>query len=89
MGVPVIATTVGGPAEIIEDGREGYLVAPCRPSDWARAIRRVADSPDGGAGMGRAGRSRAQEAFTLANHVRAIGDVYEHAMESARAGKSR
>lgn len=84
MGVPVIATNVGGPAEIIEDGREGYLVAPRRPSAWARAIRRVAESPDGGAGMGRAGRTRAQEAFTLANHVRAIGDLYERAVERAR-----
>ena len=40
LGVPVVATNVGGPPEIVEDGREGYLVAPREPAAWAQAIRR-------------------------------------------------
>jgi len=78
--VPVIATDVGGPREIIEDGREGYLVAPRQPSAWARAIARVAQSADGGAAMGRAGRERAEQQFTIARHVHATLDVYERAI---------
>ena len=31
LGVPVVATDVGGPREIIEDGREGYLLPPREP----------------------------------------------------------
>jgi glycosyltransferase involved in cell wall biosynthesis len=80
LGVPVIATDVGGPREIIEDGREGYLVAPRQPSAWARAIARVAQSADGGAAMGRAGRERAEQQFTIARHVHATLDVYERAI---------
>ncbi len=80
LGVPVVATDVGGPREIIEDGREGYLVAPRQPSAWARAIARVAQSADGGAAMGRAGRERAEQQFTIARHVHATLDVYERAI---------
>jgi glycosyltransferase involved in cell wall biosynthesis len=39
--VPVLATNVGGPPEIIREGREGYVLAPGEPAAWARAVRRV------------------------------------------------
>jgi len=87
LGVPVIATNVGGPAEIIEDGTEGYLLAPREPSAWARAIRRLAESPDRALEMGRAGRRRVEQAFTVAHHVAAMLDLYERAI--ARKGPTR
>jgi glycosyltransferase involved in cell wall biosynthesis len=80
LGVPVVATDVGGPTEIVEQGRQGYLVAPHQARDWATAIARVAQSPDGGAAMGLAGRERARRLFTIDLHVRATLDVYERAI---------
>jgi glycosyltransferase involved in cell wall biosynthesis len=80
LGVPVVATDVGGPREIVQEGREGYLVAPRQPDAWARAIARVAQSADGGAAMGRAGRERAAQLFTIARHVHATLDCYERAI---------
>jgi L-malate glycosyltransferase len=77
--VPVVATAVGGPREIVEDGREGYLAAPRRPQEWADAIRRVLSSSDRGAAMGRAGRSRVEREFTFSRQSRALLDVYHHA----------
>jgi L-malate glycosyltransferase len=77
LGVPVVATEVGGPAEIVEQGRQGYLVAPRLARAWAQAIVRVAQSADAGAAMGHAGRERARELFTIERHVRATLDVYE------------
>ncbi|MGP0103064.1 MAG: glycosyltransferase family 4 protein [Solirubrobacteraceae bacterium] len=85
LGVPVLATSVGGPAEIIEDGREGYLLAPEEPAAWARAIRRIAESPDRGLQMGLAGRRRVEGAFTVEHHAAAMLDVYERAVARARA----
>ncbi len=85
MRVPVLATRIGGPPEIIEDGREGYLLAPRDPAAWARAIRRMAESPDRGAAMGAAGRRRVEQAFTVEHHVAAMLDVYERALARARA----
>jgi glycosyltransferase involved in cell wall biosynthesis len=85
LGVPVIATNVGGPPEIITDGREGYLLPPREPHAWARAIRRFAEVPDSGrpglgSEMGRAGRRRVEQEFTVAHHLAAMLDVYERAL---------
>ena len=85
LGVPVIATNVGGPPEIIEDGREGYLLPPDAPMAWAHAIRRILESTDRGVEMGLAGRRRVEQAFTAERHVAAILDVYERAMARVTA----
>jgi glycosyltransferase involved in cell wall biosynthesis len=84
LGVPVVATSVGGPAEIVEQGREGYLVAPRKAHNWALAIARLAHSPEAAAAMGRAGRERVRELFTIAHHVRATLDAYERAIAERR-----
>jgi L-malate glycosyltransferase len=76
LGVPVIATNVGGPPEIISDGVEGYLLAPREPGPWAQAIARLADDPGRAAEMGMAGRRRVQERFTVARHVAEVLDLY-------------
>jgi len=82
--VPVIATNVGGPAEILTDGREGLLLPPRQAPAWARAIGALAEDPERRAAMGRAGRERVQRGFTLADHVDAVLDVYGRAMRRAR-----
>jgi glycosyltransferase involved in cell wall biosynthesis len=74
--VPVIATDVGGPPEIVEDGREGYLLAPGDAGAWAAAIRRVVEDPQRAAAMGRAGRDRVRREFGAERHARAVVDVY-------------
>jgi glycosyltransferase involved in cell wall biosynthesis len=38
LGLPVVATEVGGNREVIEPGREGLLVPPKRPSELAAAL---------------------------------------------------
>ncbi|MCW3069341.1 MAG: glycosyltransferase family 1 protein [Solirubrobacterales bacterium] len=80
LGVPVVSTNVGGPPEIVEDGREGLLVAPREPAAWAGAIRRIADSPALAQEMGRAGQLTVQRRFTIADHVAAMLAVYRRAL---------
>jgi glycosyltransferase involved in cell wall biosynthesis len=80
LGVPVLATNVGGPTEIIEDGREGYLLAPGQPAAWAQAVRRIAERPDHGRELGAAGRRRVEQAFTTERHAAAVMDVYERVL---------
>jgi len=42
----VVATSVGGPSEIIEHGRTGLLMRPRRPEEWSAAIAGlIADAP--------------------------------------------
>jgi glycosyltransferase involved in cell wall biosynthesis len=84
LNVPVIATDVGGPAEIIEDGHEGYLVPPRKPEAWAQALRRFAEDPKRGREIGRAGRRRVEREFTLERHVGRMLDVYDQAIGRVR-----
>jgi glycosyltransferase involved in cell wall biosynthesis len=81
LGLPVLATDVGGPAEIIEDGREGYLLPPTEPGAWARAIGAIVEDPQIGERMGSEGRRRVEQAFTAERHVKAMLDVYDRARE--------
>ncbi len=85
LGVPVVATSVGGPPEILEDGREGFLVEPRRPRAWAEAIRRLAEDPRRTEEMGREGRRRVAEAFTVDRHVGAVLEAYERALARTRS----
>jgi L-malate glycosyltransferase len=83
MGVPVIATDVGGPREIVRDGQDGLLLAPDRPQEWAAAVRRLGEDTLLRERMGTAGRLRVHDAFSADAHGRAIGAVYERALARA------
>ena len=76
LAVPVIATNVGGPPEIIEDGREGFLLAPREPQAWADAIARLAGDHELAARMGAAGRHRVEQRFTAEHHAAAVLELY-------------
>ena len=64
-GRPVVATRVGGAAEIVEDGRTGLLVPPGDPSALAEAIASVLADPDRARAFGEVARRRARERFAL------------------------
>jgi len=63
---PVVASQLGGSAEIVRDGEEGFLVDPRDPTRIARALLRLADEPEVRARMGRAGRERVERYFSAA-----------------------
>jgi glycosyltransferase involved in cell wall biosynthesis len=77
MGVPVAATSVGGPREILDDGVEGLLMAPHDPDAWARALAPLLGRPARLAAMGRAGRERAARDLGVPAHVERVLEVYD------------
>ena len=87
MKVPVVATSVGGPAEIVRAGVDGLVLEPRRPRRWAEAIEPLLDEPARLARMGRSGRARALECFSLAAHVDGVLAAYRDI--AARAGGRR
>jgi glycogen(starch) synthase len=44
-GVPVVASDIGGPKDIIEDGQNGFLVTPGEPLELADAIEKLIKTP--------------------------------------------
>jgi glycosyltransferase involved in cell wall biosynthesis len=45
-GLPIIATNVGGPAAILDDGRTGLLIPPFDPEALAGALLRLLQDPE-------------------------------------------
>lgn len=67
--LPVVATNVGGIPELVRDGENGILVPPADPVALARAIQQLAADPAERARMGRAGRARLEQYFTLERKI--------------------
>jgi len=61
LSLPVIATSVGGLPEVLQDGAAGILVPPGDAAALEAAIGRVADDPALARALGRRGRARAVE----------------------------
>lgn len=62
-GVPVVASPTGVNADIVEDGVTGFLATT--EAEWGRAITRLLDDPALRRRMGRAGRQRMEERYSL------------------------
>lgn len=59
-GLPIVTSSAGGIPELVEHGRNGYLVAPRSPGALAGAIRFLADSPGLRAEISRRNRAQAE-----------------------------
>jgi glycosyltransferase involved in cell wall biosynthesis len=80
-GVPVVATDVGGPPEILcGDGEEahGIVLPPRQPDAWAEAIDALLADPARLAKMAEGSKGTARGRFGVESHVRAVVDVYEN-----------
>jgi len=62
-GIPVIASNIGGPRDIIEDGRNGFLVCPNKPDKMAEAIEQIIKSPSLIVRMGYAAANTVKKKF--------------------------
>ena len=60
-GTPVVASDVGGVAEVVGDGRSGRLVPPGDPPALAAALREVLSDEKAWGAMAAAARARARE----------------------------
>jgi glycosyltransferase involved in cell wall biosynthesis len=77
---PVVAASIGGLGEIVQDGVTGVLVPPGEAEPLAAAIVRVASDPMLARTMGEAGRSRALIRFLQAFCTERTELLYEDAL---------
>jgi sugar transferase (PEP-CTERM/EpsH1 system associated) len=76
-GLPVVATDVGGNAELVVDGQTGELVPSGDVQAMAASIAGLASDPARAAAMGAAGRLRVERHFSLPAMVDAYRQLYD------------
>ena len=83
-GLPVVASDVGGVAELVADGETGVLVPAGEPDALARALARLLDDGALRERMGAAGRARARDRFDLAELRAAHLELYARELSGMR-----
>jgi len=81
--IPIVATDVGGVRELVapdSDDRAGLVVSPRDPVALARAMRSVVECPELARQLGRNGRERARERFSLDMCVERHLQVYRRVL---------
>lgn len=76
LGLPVVATGVGGITEVVDDGVEGRLVPPGQPTALAAALLEVLSDKDRRAAMARAAARRGST-LSIESAVRRTEALYE------------
>lgn len=87
--VPVVATRVGGVAEVVDDGREGRLVPPADGVALAAAILALLGDPAGRRALGESGRTKVSSQFTLEGMASAYERSYEASLRERRRAATR
>jgi glycosyltransferase involved in cell wall biosynthesis len=82
-GLPVVATRVGGNAELIEDGVTGALVPSGSPEALAEALATYIDDPEIRRAHGRAARARVERDFAMSSMVSRYMEVYDDLFSGA------
>jgi sugar transferase (PEP-CTERM/EpsH1 system associated) len=80
-GLPVLATRVGGNAELVADGDSGIIVPSDDPRSMAAALAALAADPAKAAAMGRLGRQRVEQHFSLTAMVDRYEDLYQRQLQ--------
>lgn len=83
-GVPVVAMSVGGVPEVVEDGVSGFLVDPGDAPGLSNAVLRLLNDSDRAREMGRKGRAIAAENYDINRVIARVEDVFTSLLERAR-----
>ncbi len=79
-GVPVLATTVGGPAEIVDDAVSGFLSPPRDPKAWVEPVTRLLGNAELSRTVAAAARTRVTALVEPAARLRWLYALEEAAL---------
>ncbi len=75
-GLPVVATRVGGTAELLEDNVTGILVEPGSPEKLCEALWRVLDDVKFSESLGRRAWEKVESCFAMSRVIDGYRDLY-------------
>jgi glycosyltransferase involved in cell wall biosynthesis len=76
VGLPVVATNIGGIPELVENGQSGLLVPPADPPRLGEALRLLALDSDRRASLGSAAAARVRGGFSIEGYVAAYQTIF-------------
>ena len=82
MGLPVIATNIGGSPEQVVEGVTGFLIAPNDVEALANRIEELAKNPERRVQFGTAGVERIRKCFSLEQTTREVEELYRRILRS-------
>jgi glycosyltransferase involved in cell wall biosynthesis len=77
VGVPVVASRIGGIPEVVADGETGLLVESGSAEALASAIQRVLDEPEAAARRARAARALVERRFSHEASITRLLELYD------------
>ncbi len=83
MGMPIVATAVGGVPQVIADGVDGLIVPPGDPARLADALQRIVSDPHLRHRLGRAAKDKSSM-FDVSEASRVIEGIYRDVVAKAR-----
>jgi len=83
-GVPTIASRLGGMQEMIDNGKNGLLVAPADPKALADRLRWAFEHEAELAALGRAARAEYEAHYTAAANCAQLIEIYQQVIASNR-----
>jgi glycosyltransferase involved in cell wall biosynthesis len=83
-GTPVVATAVGGIAELIRHGQDGLLIRDSDLDGLVAALAQLLDAPAQRAAMGRSGAQRIEEHFNLDRQAQRYAELYASLVDQRR-----
>ena len=89
VGAPVVATAVGGTAEVLTHGVHGLLVEPDELEPLIDAIEAAWSDPAGVAVRARAAQERARNELSFARREQRLLEIYEGVLAHARGTVNR
>lgn len=79
-GLPVVATKAGGIPEVIDDGKNGFLVSPMDYQGLADKVLYLLENPKHAREMGFMGRKRVEERFSWHEVAKQVLEVYNEVL---------
>ena len=78
---PVVATRVGGVAEVVTDGENGFIVPPGQREPLVTAVRSLLNDADLAMRLGRHGRRTIEERFDFRRRTAALEALYQSILD--------
>ena len=81
-GLPLVVTDVGGNAEAVRDGIDGYVVPAHSPKDLGAAIAKLLNDPLLQKNMGNSARDRVEACFSMPICVASYEEMYDEVLNN-------